>query len=103
MMEPLVHGVMPVLALLMAPPAVYLFSYCLLRLCGVLSVGAGGWHAGSLAVGDRTFFPAFALFRSYRPLLRLESACARKWKRSSAAGAAEQVVSDVVVEVVSMA
>lgn len=101
-MNPLYHYLF-LLALPVSPLALYVFVYMTLRFLGFLSVTAGGWHAGGLSLKGKSFLSAFGLFTAFQPLLRLESATAGLLEKIQGAETAETVVSEVVVEVVSMA
>lgn len=88
-----------VLILLAVMSAGYIATYLALRCFGKLSVNAGGWHAGSVDLGRRVVLPALRLFGFFQPLMRWESAVARKlWHRRPR----EQGVSEVTVELVRL-
>lgn len=91
----------------MALPALPVFGYFavyfLFRIGGKLSVNAAGWHAGGIEFSDRIMVTALGLFSFFQPVMRLESALARGMGKLTGGSPREQGVSDVVVEVVSMA
>lgn len=89
------------LALSLVPTAGYAGMYLVFRLSGKLRVNSGGWHAGAVRVGNRVVASALGLLRTFQPLLSLESWLARRfWSDDDEA--ADEEVSDVIVEVVPL-
>lgn len=93
-----------VLAIPMVLLAGYLLVYALLRLGGWLKVSHDGWHANALELRGWRMVTAFWLLEAFHFLLQLESG----WRQNRHVhrrlqAPAEPPVSDVVVEVVSLA
>ena len=95
------HRIELLLALPLLPCLGYVCIYLALRLVGVLRVNAEGWHAGGVHLGRRILVPALRLFAAFQPLMRRESAVARRLFGRSRKR--DQAVSDVVVELVPIA
>lgn len=88
------------LAVVSAPLWGYAGLYLLFRCWGKLRVNADGWHAAGIFAGTRVLLSALRVFGFFQPLLRLESALARKAAGLLRSRSGEQPVSEVVVELI---